>query len=129
MTNMERLKALPPEELAWFLMAYSDNCRCCIYKRVGENGHFDSFSWEKCDRNDVDDTCIGGYRKWLEAESSDDDDYMFRLCHNNEIVGRWNAMTPSLRDGFKLRFENGLAVEIVDDVDDDIEWTPKPLPF
>ena len=129
MTNMEMLRSLTKDELAWFLMAYSDNCRCCVYKKTEEDGIFSPGTWDNCDRNDVNDTCIGGYRKWLDREPTKDDKWMFAVCKHNILIDKWNSMNAAIRDGFKLRYENGLAVEIVDDIGQDIEWLAKPFPF
>ena len=128
MTNMEMLYSLPKDELAYFLMAYSDGCRCCIYKHL-KDGRFTSDTWNKCARDEIDDTCVGGYKKWLESEPNSDDKWMFAVCRNNVLIDKWNSMSDHFKDGLKLRYENGLAVEIVDDVDDDIDWIPKPFPF
>lgn len=124
MTNMERLHELNREELAWFLMAYSDGCRCCIHKQLESDNYWHRYG---CKYDSHDDTCIVGYQKWLDREPDEDDDWMFRVCKNNDIITRWNAMNVEFKDGLKLRYENGLAVGIEQDHEPDLE--DQVLPF
>lgn len=86
MTNYENLKALDEKELAWFLMAYSDACRTCVYKSK-ENSGIVCGKPEGCK-----DTCISGTEKWLSRNTDDneDDKFMFDACRNNVTVTEYN---------------------------------------
>jgi hypothetical protein len=106
MTNYEKLTSLPEEEMAWFLMAYAETCRVCVYKGSDEDGY--------CGRGDkAKDNCIGGVRKWVMRESTKDDEKIFAMCKNNVIVERWNSMTPEERNGMTCHVENGFVAGIV----------------
>ena len=130
MINFERLHRLSADELAWFLMAYSDGCRCCVYKRLDQNGRFAGAMIDaSCYNTDQKDTCIGGYRKWLQREPTEDDEWMFGACRNNAVIDRWTALSEEFKDGFTLKYENGFAVEIIRDSDNDGELSNRPFPF
>jgi len=126
MTNAERLRNLTDDELAWFLMAYSDTCRCCVYKKLRSDESF-GYSLYECGNKLAGDTCYGGYQKWLARESTKDDDFQFRVCTHNILVDRWNSLGLGLKDGFELKYENGMAVRIQPIADSEIP--DKPLPF
>ena len=124
MDNFERIHELDKNELAWFLMAYSDACRCCVYKNKEKKNYWHGYG---CDNEDHEDTCIEGYKKWLDREPDEDDDWMFRVCKNNIIVDRWNAMADEFKQGLTLKREKGLVVGIEQDHEPDLE--DQVLPF
>jgi hypothetical protein len=100
MTNYEKLTSLPEEEMAWFLMAYAETCRFCIYK-------------QECHDRPKDITCIDGVKEWMKRESTEDDDEIFAICRNNVLVDRWNSMTPEERKGWNCHSQDGRLTEIV----------------
>lgn len=95
MTNEENLKSLSTRELAWFLMAYSNPCRTCIYKKFhtepGHNGKFLN-PWSCKDiPEDEKLSCIDATQAWLERETTDADDvFMFKASRNNVTVEEKN---------------------------------------
>lgn len=111
MDNFERIHELNKNELAWFLMAYSDGCRCCIHKQMKDKSEF---VWRLygCQYGEHKDTCIEGHKKWLDREPDEDDELMYRLCKNNDILERWQMLSNEFKDGLKLKYENGLVVGI-----------------
>ena len=92
MTNYENLMSLKPREMAWFLMAYSDSCRTCIYKTFYEqNGH--TFMNEyPCRKLDKHLSCIKATEAWLEmeTESNADDTFMFCASRDNVRITDYN---------------------------------------
>lgn len=96
MTNIENLKSLSEREMAWFLMAYSDPCRTCIYKKFhteeGRHGTFlDEYSCKDIPK-DEKLSCIDATQAWLERETIDEDDvFMFNASRNNVKVDERNA--------------------------------------
>ena len=87
MTNFENLKKLTLEEMAWFLMAYSDACRTCVHKQVTE------YSVDCGKPEDLNDSCISGTKQWLnrETEKDGDDMFMFGASRHNVLVDKNNA--------------------------------------
>lgn len=98
MTNYEHLKNLTTEEMAWFLMAYSDPCRTCIFKTMdylNESHKERNLLSIKCAKKPDDKTsCIEGTEMWLNRETMADDDDMFVMtaCKRNVEVGRRNKI-------------------------------------
>ena len=96
MTNIENLKSLSEREMAWFLMAYSDPCRTCIYKKFyTQEGHIGKFmkTYSCIDIPENEKlTCIDATQAWLERETIDEDDvFMFNASRNNVTVEERNA--------------------------------------
>lgn len=97
MTNYEHIKNFSSEEMAWFLMAYSDPCRTCIYKEsdyVNESHRNRGLSSIRCAKPEEGVTCIKGTEKWLKRRTIENDDDMFIMtaCKRNVEVLKRNAI-------------------------------------
>ena len=96
MRNIDNLKTLSEREMAWFLMAYSDSCRTCIYKKFHtEEGHHVKFlnPWSCKDISEDEKLpCLDATQAWLERETVDEDDvFMFGASRNNVKVEEINV--------------------------------------
>ena len=97
MTNYEHIKNFSSEEMAWFLMAYSDPCRTCAYKTmdyVNESHKERGLYSFRCVKPEDGANCIGGTEMWLNRKTIEDDDDMFVMtaCKRNVEVMRRNAI-------------------------------------
>lgn len=108
MTNYERIKSLPKEELAWIFMnnctsASPHGCDLCIYK-----------NWEDCKEiaDEIRVSCVEGHRRWLDREPTEEDEKLYAIAKNNVVIDAHIAMDTEEFVMWKVVYENGHAVRL-----------------
>lgn len=107
MTNEEKIKSLPLEELAWILLNNCTSqgragCGFCIYK-----------DYDRCKVVEGRKSCIDGHLEFLKREQTEDDMRMYSIAKNNVVVGKYNEMSNEEKLNHKIVNVNGYATNII----------------